>query len=94
MSNRTSLTLLRSVLTNALNNTYSKLFVLTRGTPSGTKFPWRGLWLLVGGDSYIFAVKGTFIQFLHCLDIFDIDDAEGLFPWNTEVIQLSTYQEQ
>lgn len=36
----------------------------------------------VSGElAYIFTVKGTFIQFLHCLDIFDIDDTEGLFPW-------------
>lgn len=39
--------------------------------------------------AYIFAVKGTFIQFLHRLDIFDTDGADGLFPWNTEVILLS-----
>lgn len=35
--------------------------------------------------AYIFAIKGTFIQFLYCLDIFDTDDAEGLFPWKAEV---------
>lgn len=28
---------------------------------------------------YVFAVEGTFIQFLHRLDVFDTDDAEGLF---------------
>lgn len=39
--------------------------------------------------AYIFAVKGTFIQFLHRLDIFDIDDADGLFPWNAQIILSS-----
>lgn len=43
--------------------------------------------------AYIFAVKGTFIQFLHRLDIFDIDDAEGLFSWKAEVILSIIYSD-
>lgn len=75
-------------------NTISyQLYVSTRWTGSGAKVVitkrailkkwWLGAW---GELAYIFAVKGTFIQFLHRLDIFDIDDAEGLFPWKAEVI--------
>ena len=46
-------------------------------------------WLSVRGElTHIFAVKGTFIQFLDRLDIFDVDDAEGLFPWKAEVFHL------
>lgn len=38
---------------------------------------------------HIFAVKGTFIQFLHSLDVFDTDGAEGLFPFVFVIRQLS-----
>lgn len=50
-------------------------------------------WVSEGESAYIFAVKGTFIQFLHGLDVFDIDNAEGLFPWKAEVILSNTGQE-
>lgn len=38
--------------------------------------------------AHIFAVKGTFIQFLHRPDIFDVDGAEGLFPCGAESLSV------
>lgn len=36
--------------------------------------------------AYIFAAKCTFVKFFNCLDMFDVDGAEGFFPWNTLII--------
>lgn len=43
---------------------------------------------MTGELAYIFAVKGTFIHFLHRPDIFDINGAVGIFPWGEQVILL------
>lgn len=44
-----------------------------------------------GELAYIFAVKGTFIHFLHRPDIFDINGAVGIFPWGEQVILLGLH---
>lgn len=49
--------------------------------------------MVSGEAAYIFAVKGTFIQSLHCLDVLHADGAEGLLPWSTEVVVSTACQE-